>query len=256
MPALSVIIPAYIPAYHALDDVLRSVQSVRATTDSTQVEIIVQDDASPTLDLVPLLGPVCRRNPGNLGFPANCQAGAARASADLLLFLNQDCWITQRDWVERLLDFFTDVEAGIAGPTLLFPDGRVQSVGGGFDGARQPYHVALGARNPGWEPISTPRSMAWITGAAFAIRAALWHDLGGFDPAYGRGYFEDVDLCLRAQQAGAQVWHCPGVQVWHGVGSTGGSPALIHNARLFKARWVDSGVIEPDTPAIKERFWA
>lgn len=262
MPPLSVIIPAYVSAPDVLADVLRCVQSVRSTTDPAQVEIIVQDDASPAMNLVPLLGPICERNAQNRGFPGNCNAGAARASGDLLLFLNQDAWITQRDWVARLLDFFAQVpQTGIVGPTLLFPDGCVQSVGGGFDGARQPYHIALGARNPGWAPISRPRPVAWITGAALAIRTELWRELGGFDPAYGRGYFEDVDLCLRASQldprlAGTETWHYPGIRFWHRVGSTGGSARFQQNARLFKARWVDSDVIEPDTAALKEHFWA
>jgi GT2 family glycosyltransferase len=246
-----------IPAYNDLEAVMRCVQSVRDTTNPHRTEVLVQDDCSPNVNMPPLLGPMCKRNAENLGFPGNCNAGAARARGDVILLLNHDIWIAQRGWDVRLLDFFElTPRAGIAGPTLLFPDGSVQSVGGGFDGACHPYHIALGAANPDWEPIATPREVAWITGAAFAVRASIWHDLGGFDTGYIGGYFEDVDFCLRARQAGHTVWHRPNIRMFHGVGSTGGNPHFMHNAMRFKARWVDTKIVKPEIGSLKEGWWA
>lgn len=39
--------------------------------------------------------------------------------------------------------------------------------------------------------------------------------LGGFDPCYGLGYFEDDDFSLRARLAGFKLWVCEGVPVYH-----------------------------------------
>jgi GT2 family glycosyltransferase len=246
-----------IPAYNQLDTVMRCIASVMRTTDQRYTEALVQDDASPDINLPSLIGPACQRNTKNLGFPGNCNAGAARATGDILLFLNQDVTITQPGWDTRLREWFAILpKMAIAGPTLLFPNGRVQSVGGAFDSKGQPYHVALGAQNPDWEPINTPRRVGWVTGAALAIRIEVWQALQGFDTVYGRGYFEDVDLCVRAQVSGFDVWHLPGIRMWHQVGSTGGNSQIMANAQVFKTRWVDTGVIEPDTHFVKERFWA
>ncbi len=245
-----------IPAYNHLENVLRCLTAVRATTNPANTEVLVQDDCSPDVNLPPLLGDCCQRNATNLGFPGNCNAGARRARGDVLFFLNQDCWPIGASWDRRLLDFFElQPEAGIAGPTLLFPDGRVQSVGGEFDAACQPYHVALGAQNPDWEPIARPRQVPWITGAALAVRRATWQQLGGFDEGYAPAYFEDVDLCLRAREAGWQVWHRPSVRFYHGVGSTGGSPTFMQSALRFKERWVDTGKVKPDTHFKMVSLW-
>ncbi len=253
MMKLSVIIPAY----NHLGDVLKCVQAVRMTTHPQFVELLVQDDASPEYNGPELLGPMCQRNAENLGFAGNCNAGAARATGDVLMFLNQDAWPIAPGWDKRLLDFFAlEPRAGIAGPTLLFPDGRIQSVGGQFDSAGQPFHEALGYANPDWEPISRPREVKWITGAALAVRRETWEQLGGFDTAYVRGYFEDVDLCMRARQAGWTVWHRPNVRMYHAAGGTGGSAYFAQNARLFKARWVDTKMIKPDVPYLAVRYWA
>jgi len=38
----------------------------------------------------------------------------------------------------------------------------------------------------------------WPSGGGSAIRKDLWNLLGGFDPIFSPGYFEDLDLGLRA----------------------------------------------------------
>lgn len=252
-----------IPAYNDLERVLRCVQAVVQTTNPHHTEVLVQDDCSPNVILPDLLGSICQRNPENLGFPGNCNAGAKRARGDVLMFLNHDIWVTQRGWDARLRDFFESTpQAGVAGPTLLFPPSemepipKVQSVGGAFDALGQPYHIALGYHNHTWLPIATPRRVGWVTGAALAVRASVWHELGGFDTAYIGGYFEDVDFCLRAKQAGYEVWHRPNIIMYHAVGSTGGNPHFMHNALLFKQRWVDTKIVQPDENIIREGFWA
>lgn len=251
MTTLSIIIPAY----NDLPGVMSLIAAIRNTA-TLHAEVIVQDDCSPNVDFAALMPNLAQRNAQNLGFPGNCNAGATRAHGDVLLFLNQDVYMRQLGWDVRLLDWFrTTPQLGIAGPTLLFPDGRVQSVGGEFDAKSQPYHVALGARNADWSEIATPRRVGWVTGAALAIRRDLWQQLGGFDTVYGRGYFEDVDLCLRAQQLGAEAWHLPAVRLYHRVGSTGGNPQFRQNAQTFKARWVDTNIIEPSGHYVRERFW-
>jgi GT2 family glycosyltransferase len=258
-PKLSIIIPAY----GNLAQVLRCKRSIEDTTDPALTEVLIQDDASPDYNGEITFGKkVCQRNDFNLGFAGNCNRGVKRAKGVVYMLVNQDVYMdeTQTGWDKRLLDVFDQYpQVGIIGPTLLFPDGRVQSVGGGFDIAKQPFHWHLGASNPDWQPIATPRRVGWITGAAFAVRAQVWHNLGGFDTAYGRGYFEDVDFCVMAQyHLNAHVWHEPSIRFTHEAGSTGGNPAFAKNALLFKRRWVDihTEVITPDVQVKKVSYWA
>jgi GT2 family glycosyltransferase len=252
MSKLSVIIPAY----NSLDKVLRLKRELEETITPGHTEILIQDDASPLYNGPLMFGECCERNSPNLGFPGNCNAGARRAVGANLLFLNQDIYNLPPGWDVALLRLFDEnSQIGIVGPTLLFPNGHIQSVGGLFDGQCQPFHDALGYENPDWTPINTPRPVSWLTGAALCIRRGLWNLLGGFDERYGRGYFEDVDLCVRAQLEGAQVWHEPRVRMTHEVGSTGGSPSFMKNAKMFHRMWVATKYVQPDVPVTKERFW-
>ena len=224
-------------------------KSLAGTIDLSRTEILAQDDASPEYIGPEILGPPVKteRNEVNLGFGANCNAGARRAKGDYLLFLNQDCLATRPGWLDELLDLFQREEVGLVGPKLLFPDGSIQSAGGLFDAGRGPFHRYLGWTNKDDRRINHNEVVSWLTGAAIMIRRADFEALGGFDEAYQRGYFEDVDLSMRVRhELGKEVWYCPFAELVHRAGSAGGVPAEVFkaNSMRFHAKW--DKVIEPD----------
>jgi GT2 family glycosyltransferase len=253
-----------IPAYNDIPGVLTGLNSLRALQSQTvAIDYHVQDDASPSALFSAVIPPeiaTVQRNESNLGFGGNCNAGAAQTSGEIniILFINQDVFGVyghSENWDIALLNAFADDSVGIVGARLLFPTGGIQSAGGLIDARGQPFHRCLGWRNIGHPDSATPRDVTWVTGAALAIRRELFERLGGFDPLYVGGYFEDVDLALRARECGFRVRYEPGCALVHRVGSTGGSPHFRQNAMRFKARWVDSGRITPDVTYTRERFW-
>lgn len=59
----------------------------------------------------------------------------------------------------------------------------------------------------------------WASGACFCVRADLFHQLGGFNPAFF-AHMEEIDLCWRYRTAGFKI-HCNGaVKVYHLGGGT------------------------------------
>jgi len=58
-----------------------------------------------------------------------------------------------------------------------------------------------------------------VTGAAMAIRRAAWEEVGPLDEDF-RFYAQDLDLCLRARQAGWTVAVVPELEVIHHHGAT------------------------------------
>lgn len=199
-------------------------------------------------------------NERNLGFAGNCNAGAARSHGDILLFLNQDTK-ARPGWFEPLVRMFDDLAVGIAGPKLIFyqvvitesPNIKatmiesIQSCGGLYGGNKGPYHRYLGYAADDWR-VNIQERVSWTTGAALAIRRELFFRVGGFDTAYERGYFEDVDLCEKVKTLGCQVWYQPESVFEHSVGSTGGvAPEIFKaNSMLFHSRW-DAAIV-PDSP--------
>ncbi len=217
-PRLSLLVPVY----GQLALAMRCVMHLQTTVPEGMAEIIVGDDASPDCDCRDWFtaGLRCQRNPENLGYGGNCNALAAAAQGDILVFINSDAF-ARPGWCQAVLDCFErHPGSGIVGPKLLFPNGKVQSCGGQYDAGRGPYHRYLGW--PGDHRIvGSECAVSWITGAVMATPRSLFHELGGFDAvAYPRAYFEDVDYCERVKAAGREVWYCPEAEFVHLVGQS------------------------------------
>lgn len=247
VPEVSIIIPAY----SHLPKVLKCLASVLSTTNPMTVEVLVQDDCSPDYNLTetPLPpGSYPARNEQNLGFAGNCNAGAQRARGEFLLFVNQDIQATQVGWVDAMLAVFEKDEAvGVVGPRLVFPDGRVQSVGGLFDAGRGPYHRFFGWEDAFDRRVSITEKVSWTTGACLMIRTADFWECGWFrGDIYERGYFEDVHLCMEMTQRDKEIWYCAEATLVHEAGSTGGNPHFNQNSARFHQIWDKH--IEPDSP--------
>lgn len=174
----------------------------------------------------------------NGGFSRGNNAGAMRATSDILLFLNNDTLI-QSDFVTPLLRRFDrSPRAGIVGPRLLNVDGSFQLSAGRLPSfAQEMLDKAIAAAvNSGSRIASralerrfvraTP--VEWVTGAALAIRRDVFDLVGGFDESFFM-YFEDKDLCARVRSAGFEVWFDPASELQHlRGGSANPRTALIY----------------------------
>jgi GT2 family glycosyltransferase len=167
-------------------------------------ELIVADNASAdaTRGLVAELAPAARllARPGNDGFAAACNAGAAVATGDLLLFLNPDNVVAPgfRDAIERPL---LDGRGWGAWQGLVTADGgrAINSRGGvvHFTGIAW----AGGAGRPRDEAPVESADVAFPSGACLAIPRGTWERLGSFSEPYFL-YHEDTDLGLRLRLGG------------------------------------------------------
>ncbi len=169
-------------------------------------EIVIVDDAStdgsaefiaenyPAIKLV--------RHQVNLRFPISINDGFKNATGDIVFLLNQDLK-PQKDLVKNTVRHFNnpDVfavtfnENGRSWADGKWVDGMLEFTNGKLDNQ---LHDSL-----------------WPSGGSSAIRHDLWNKLGGFDPIFTPGYFEDLDLGLRAHKAGYKIIWDPKCRVDH-----------------------------------------
>ena len=212
-----------------------------------EVEVIVVDDASPddTRAMVADFDWVRLVTRDDLdGFAAACNFGAETATADLIVFLNNDT-VGRPRWLEGLLEHADAFPAAAAvGAKLLYPNGTVQHAGIVVSQDLLPRHVYRGfdAQHPA---VSRSRPFKAVTAACVLVRRALFEELGGFDTGFANG-FEDVDLCLRLGAAGHEIHFCADSVLVHDEAATRGedSEAFGRNAQRYLARW--QGRVEHD----------
>ncbi len=58
------------------------------------------------------------------------------------------------------------------------------------------------------------RRVFWASGACLFVRAAVFHESGGFEAAFF-AHMEEIDWCWRVQRQGHEIWTCGGAQVAH-----------------------------------------
>ena len=161
-------------------------------------------------------------NPDNPGFAVACNQGA-REDSDTgawLAFVNPDC-LVERDSLARLRALAAQ-HGGIVvlGADLVDEDGI-------RDPAARRRHPDFAAMLTGAWRSAGANSMAIdpddalalqpveaISGALMLMPQTLFERLGGFDEGY-RLHAEDLDLCRRAEQAGATIAVANQVRVVH-----------------------------------------
>lgn len=243
--AVSVIIPVHNKAsltQQCLDTILGQSDPLVA------LELIVVDDGSTDLtpDLLRGYGDqitVITNRPGK-GFAGACNAGAAAANGEFLIFLNNDT-IPRTGWASAMVTYADrHPGASIVGSKLLYPDGTIQHAGVAIGYDRFPRHIYTGF--PSNHPaVNKSRQFQIVTAACMLIRRPLWTHLDGFDTAYVNGW-EDVDLCLRARQLGEEVHYCHESEIYHleSVSRDVRTPRETANRDLYVERW--GATIVPD----------
>jgi GT2 family glycosyltransferase len=250
VPVASIVVPAW----NHFEHTLTCLRALAASGDATAFEVIVVDDASTdetAARMRDIEGVRCLRNTENLGFIGACNAGAAIARGDYLVFLNNDTAV-QSGWLDALVGTFdTHPRAGLVGAKLVYPDGRLQEAGGIVfrDGSGWNYGRFDDPAAPAYGFV---READYCSGAAIALPRALFERLGGFDAHYAPAYYEDTDLAMKVRAEGLQVLYQPASTVVHFEGITSGTDPgsgikayQAANQRKFLDRWRDALATHP-----------
>lgn len=224
-----------IPNYDKPDLTLQAVLSLYSQTKN--FKCVVVDDGSPSQKL---LGerlasafPQVKYVPleSNGGFSVACNAGIKAAKGSHVVLFNNDCVLTC-DAVPILESIFARENApGVVGALLRYPDGKIQHDGMTY----MPRVPGAFVHDAGLESRPS-RFCTSVTGALFAIRAAVVKDVGLLDESFFAAC-EDSDYCIRAWLAGFPVWYEKELTATHAEGATRGRTAGEKRERLGKEKY-------------------
>jgi len=150
--------------------------------------------------------------------------GAELASGSLFLFLNNDTEVLNPGWLDELAAWAERPGIGVVGTKLLYPDGNIQHAGIVMGVEGHGSHIFERLPEHHYGPFGSPdwyRDYHAVTGACMMIPKSVFAELGGFDENYEVGY-GDIDICLRAGEAGYRVVYTPFAELLHHEGGTRG----------------------------------
>ncbi len=209
--SLSVIIPS---KDHA-DILIRCLESIGKSSiaGSTELEILVIDNGSCSAQKEQIEAYIGQErsypvryeyDPAPFNFAVMSHRGAELAKGELLLFLNDDVELLQKDCLEKMAAYALSPQIGAVGAKLLFPDEElIQHVGVtnldcgpthklSHHSDRIPYYFGVNRYN---------RNVLAVTGACLMVTREKYFQVRGFHDKMGVSY-NDVDLCVKLYENG------------------------------------------------------
>ncbi|KAF2393531.1 MULTISPECIES: glycosyltransferase family 2 protein [Pseudomonas] len=146
-------------------------------------------------------------------------AASQQAQGEYLVLLATDSELVNPNWIESLLNHAQRPEVGIVGAKLVDREGKVTQaglilglnggVGSAFTGQR---YDASGSY---LQRLVLEQNYSAVSKVCLMVRKELFDALGGLDDVTFAEGLSDVDLCLKAGQAGYLTVWTPLVQVVH-----------------------------------------
>lgn len=244
-----------VPTKNRLDLLGECVRTVLATTDRSEVDILVLDHESSDPDILAwfedmkgeiLIEPY--KGPFNFSRMNNFAARKYGGTYRHLLFLNNDVAAIESGWLEHMRSLCERPDVGAVGALLLYGDetvqhaGVVMGVGGPAEHAHkfEPYKTGE-IRNPGYgSSLVSVRDYSAVTGACLMVRSDVFFGVGGFDEDLAIG-FNDIDLCLRIGLTGRKILY-------------DGHAVLHHYESATRAR--SKQIAHPEDTALMRRRWS
>jgi GT2 family glycosyltransferase len=228
-------------------------ESLRDSRPGVSYEVIIVDNGSTdgTPEHVERSFPDVQmiRNGYNAGFTKATNQAIVKSSGRYILWLNTDT-ILKPGSLDKLHQFMEQrPQVGIAGPKVLNPDGTFQpQCKRGLPTPLASLSYMLGLHkiwpnNPRLGqyllthlPVDQASKVDAVSGCCLMARRAVWEQIGPLDEqifAFG----EDLDWCVRAKQAGWEVWYYPASAIVHLKGQGG-----VHSKPYHKAWGMHHGM--------------
>ncbi len=240
-----------VPVYNGLEALKRCLQGLLRHAQQTPHHIVIIDDASPDPAVRPFLHAFKARhpqvelleNPHNLGFVGTVNRGMRLHPERDLVLVNSDVETTN-DWLDRLRA--CAYRGGRVGTVTPFSNNATICSYPRFpEGGPLPAGSDPTALDAAFARANPEAAVEIPTGVGFClyIRRACIDDTGYFDAAaFGRGYGEENDFCLRAAQHGWRHLLCCDTFIYHagGVSFEAEKDARVKNAlRVLDQRYPD-----------------
>lgn len=219
-------------------------------------QVVVHNNGHPSKEYEEIYkrlpeGSIIKRSNSMSGFSDGANLAIRAGNDPLVLFITDDVFLKD-EAIEVLLKRMEDKSIGQCGLKLVFPEtdspdqyrpsGKVQHVGMASTVRGEMIHPLIGwsADHP---KCNISREVLAVTGATFMVRRDIFNRVGGFNPAYEGGYYEDMELSFAIRENGGRIFIDTDAVATHCVGATFGTtttnkPNIQKNKLLFQSRWL------------------
>jgi glycosyltransferase involved in cell wall biosynthesis len=170
-------------------------------------------------------------------YAAATNFGVRHAQGEMLLLLNNDMEIINRDWMEALLEYALRPDVGAVGAKLYYPNGTIQHGGVvlGLLGLAGHAGVRLVSHHPGYmRRLVMAHNLSAVTAACLMTPRDIYNEVGGLDERFILA-FNDVDFCLKLRHQGYLIVWTPYAELYHFESLTRGLDDTPEKKKRFQS---------------------
>lgn len=216
---LSYIIVTYNSAKY-ISNCLHSILSQKSDEIRSEVIVIDNDSKDETVDFIKEKFPqvVCKKNNNNVGFAVAVNQAASISKGKYILLLNPDTVLSD-NFIVSLFSFVNKTtDASVVGVKIV--DDRFTHQPSVWKKpsfftilAEMLLPYSLSIKIVTLSP-DKPTLVENVSGACMLIKRDVFQKLDGFDEGFFL-YYEEIDFCKRAKQAGYKIYYNPNISVVH-----------------------------------------
>ena len=230
----------------------KCIETVYEFTKNIEFEIILVDNASVECDaqLFKTVFPEIQLiiNKENVGFAKGNNIGIEKAKGEYILLLNSDIELVENS-IYTCVEFLKNhPNVGVVSPMLIYPDGRIQSVGQRFPSVK--YQLLELLRVQKILPKATAGKLLlgsffnyqvnttvdWVWGAFFLTKKEIIEQLPQqqLNDTFFM-YYEDMQWCLDIKKLGYKIYYLANTKAIHRMGGSSGkkNEMMEKNGELF-----------------------
>lgn len=225
----------------------KCLRSIARFSSHFRYEVIVIDNASAdgSVEMIrekfPQVALIANRK--NLGFAAAVNQGIRPARGEYIVLLNPDVEIQKSTLDNILWEFKNNSKAGIVGGKIQNEDGTIQPSVRAFPDIWSQILITLKIQHlfesravnrylmDGFD-YKRRREVEQVMGAFFVIHRKVIEQIGPMDEKFFL-WFEEVDFCKRAKEAGWKIIYTPEAQVRHLGGKSFSQLSSVRRQTIF-----------------------
>ena len=256
LPAQLPLVSLIIPTRNAHGLVKQCIDSIKALTTYPHYEIILIDNGSDDPASLEYFAEIAKednirvlRDDGPFNYSALNNGAVRVANGSLIGLVNNDIEIITPEWLDEMVSIALQPNVGAVGARLWYPDDRLQHGGVivGVGGVAGHSHKYLPKGDYGYFcRAALIQELSAVTAACLIIKKSTFNQIDGLDEEHLKIAFNDVDFCLRVQEAGyINVW-TPFAEMYHHESATRGQEDTPEKKQRFmeeityvQARWPD-----------------
>lgn len=233
LPATLPLVSLIIPTRNGLHLIKQCINSITEKTKYKNYEILIIDNNSDdpdTLDyfksLTEVKGIRILRDERPFNYSQLNNTAAQQARGEILGLINNDIEVISPDWLDEMVSLAIQPGVGAVGARLWYPNDTLQHGGviTGVGGVANHSHKHLPKGHMGYfGRAQLIQTFSVVTAACLIVKKKIYQEVGGLDETNLKIAFNDVDFCLRVQEANYRNVWTPYAEMYHHESATRGS---------------------------------